>query len=122
VTIKRVTNVAASVRQRLKNVAGETGRPFAEVLQWYAIERFLARFANTPHASQYIVKGAAVLRTLMVEPARPTMDILSLRYTTGAHQRGCRQRGEARSMESLPAPHEPAGPRPRSFRGGTSHQ
>ncbi len=74
-TVKQVTNVAASVRQRLKNVADETGRPFAEVLQWYAIERFLTRFASTPHASQYIVKGAAVLRTLMVEPARPTMDI-----------------------------------------------
>ena len=31
-------NMAASVRQRLKNIADGSGRPFAEVLQWYVIE------------------------------------------------------------------------------------
>lgn len=74
-TVKHPSNVAASIRQRLKNIADETGRPFAEVLQWYAIERFLARFSETPHSARFIVKGAAVLRAWSVEPTRPTMDI-----------------------------------------------
>lgn len=69
------TNLAASVRQRLKNVADRSGRPFAEVLQWYAIERFLARFATTPHRDNLLLKGAALLRAWEVNPARPTMDI-----------------------------------------------
>jgi len=69
------TNLSASVRQRLKNIADESGRPFAEVLQWYAIERFLARFAITPHRDTFLLKGAALLRAWEVNPARPTMDI-----------------------------------------------
>ena len=34
-------NLAASVRQRLTNKAKETNRPFQEVLQYFAMERFL---------------------------------------------------------------------------------
>ena len=69
------TNLQASVRQRLKNIADTSGRPFAEVLQWYAIERFLARFAMTPHRDVLLLKGAALLRAWEADPARPTMDI-----------------------------------------------
>ncbi len=32
-------NMAASVRQRLKNIADQSGRPFAEVLQWASFVR-----------------------------------------------------------------------------------
>jgi hypothetical protein len=39
-TARNVKNVAASVHQRLLNVARQTGRPFNELLQYYAIERF----------------------------------------------------------------------------------
>jgi len=38
VTNPNPVNVAASVRQRLKNIADRTGRPFAEVLQWCVIQ------------------------------------------------------------------------------------
>lgn len=38
---KQVTNVAASVHQRLLNRAHETNRPFSELLQYYSMERFL---------------------------------------------------------------------------------
>ena len=34
-------NVAASVQQRLLNRARETTRPFNELLQYFAMERFL---------------------------------------------------------------------------------
>jgi predicted nucleotidyltransferase component of viral defense system len=75
VTNPNPTNLQASVRQRLKNIADTSGRPFAEVLQWYAIERFLARFAMTPHRDVLLLKGAALLRAWEADPARPTMDI-----------------------------------------------
>ena len=68
-------NLSASVRQRLKNIADASGRPFAEVLQWYVIERFLARLAVTPHKDTFLLKGAALLRAWEANPARPTMDI-----------------------------------------------
>ena len=74
-TDRRPTDLAASVRQRLKNIADATSRPFAEVLQWYAIERFLARFSNTRHRDSYLLKGAALLRVWQELPARPTMDV-----------------------------------------------
>ena len=34
-------NLPASVRQRLTNKAKQTARPFQEVLQYFAMERFL---------------------------------------------------------------------------------
>ena len=74
-TNPRPANISASVRQRLKNIADTSGRPFAEVLQWYVIERFLARLAVTPHKDTFLLKGAALLRAWEANPARPTMDI-----------------------------------------------
>jgi hypothetical protein len=40
VTFDIVKNMGASVRQRLLNYAKASGSPFAEVLQYYAMERF----------------------------------------------------------------------------------
>ena len=45
-------NVAASVRQRLFNTARESGRPFDELLQFFAIERFLFRLSVSPHGER----------------------------------------------------------------------
>jgi len=42
VTVKSVSNLAASVQARLQNHARATKRPFQELLQYYyAMERFL---------------------------------------------------------------------------------
>ena len=43
-------NVAASVRQRLLNYARAGGRPFNEVLQYFALERFLYCLGRSPTA------------------------------------------------------------------------
>lgn len=51
-------NVAASVRQRLMNTAKETDRPFQEVLQYFAMERFLYRLSLSSHAERFVLKGA----------------------------------------------------------------
>jgi hypothetical protein len=61
VTPRPVTNIGASVRQRLLNLARERGEPFDQLLQYYAIERFLARLAR-PWADMLVVKGATLLR------------------------------------------------------------
>ena len=43
---KTVKNIAASVRKRLLNRAREEKRPFNELLQYYAIERFPYRLSE----------------------------------------------------------------------------
>ncbi len=72
---RRVTNVAASVRQRLQNVARSTNRPFQEVLQYYAMERFLYRLAQSPHADRFVLKGALMFHVWGAPTSRPTKDI-----------------------------------------------
>ncbi len=40
---KNIKNMAASVHQRLLNKAKESARPFNELMQHFAIERFIYR-------------------------------------------------------------------------------
>ena len=72
---RKVTNVAASVRQRLLNEARATGRPFNELLQYFAMERFLYRLSKSPHGEQFVLKGALMLAMWEVSLTRPTKDI-----------------------------------------------
>jgi predicted nucleotidyltransferase component of viral defense system len=70
-----VTNVAASVRQKLQNVARSMGRPFQEVLQYYAMERFLYRLSQSSHANRFILKGALMFNVWRAPTSRPTKDV-----------------------------------------------
>jgi hypothetical protein len=79
-----VTNVPASVHQRLLNRARETNRPFNELLQYYVMERFLFRLGHTSYAERFILKGALMLRAWNVPLARPTMDIDMLSHTSNS--------------------------------------
>lgn len=72
---RNITNLSASVHQRLLNLARETGRPFNELLQYYAMERFLFRLGSSPFAERFVLKGALMLRVWRLPMARPTMDI-----------------------------------------------
>ncbi len=54
-TNRQVRNIAASVRQRLLNIARETGRPFQEVLQYFAMERFLYRLSQSTNPENSIL-------------------------------------------------------------------
>ena len=74
-TVSVVKNMGASVRQRLLNYAKTNNRPFAEVLQYYAMERFLYRLSVSPHASKFLLKGALLLTAWRAPMSRPTMDI-----------------------------------------------
>ncbi len=68
-------NLPASVRQRLLNLSRQEGRSFNEVLQYYAMERFLYRLSQSAHARTFVLKGAMMLRVWGATELRPTMDI-----------------------------------------------
>lgn len=68
-------DVAASVRQRLQNHARAAGRPFQEVLEYFAMERFLYRLSRSPHAGRFVLKGALMFRAWGGPASRPTRDI-----------------------------------------------
>jgi hypothetical protein len=51
------------------------GRPFNELLQYFAMERFLYRLSKSPHAEKFILKGALMLTVWEAVHSRPTMVI-----------------------------------------------
>lgn len=79
--MKSRRNIPASVRQRLLDRARSDHRPFNELLQYYAMERFLYRLSQSVHASRFILKGALMLRVWRSPEFRPTMDIDMLGIT-----------------------------------------
>jgi predicted nucleotidyltransferase component of viral defense system len=77
--MSEMKNVVASVLARLRNTSKSSGAPFQQVLQQYAIERFLYRVSKSKHAQGVVLKGALLLKTIGIPRARPTMDIDMLR-------------------------------------------
>lgn len=73
--MKTPKNISASVRQRLLNRSKADNRSFNELLQYYAMERFLYRLSVSKHVEHYILKGALMLRAWRSPEFRPTMDI-----------------------------------------------
>jgi hypothetical protein len=68
-------DIGASVRQRLLNRARAERRPFQELLQYFATERFLYRLAKSAFADLFVLKGALLLTAWNAPVTRPTMDI-----------------------------------------------
>jgi predicted nucleotidyltransferase component of viral defense system len=68
-------NVAASVRQRLLNIAHRTGDDFGLVLTRYAMERLLYRLSRSKYRDQFILKGAMLFQVWTHQPHRPTRDL-----------------------------------------------
>ncbi|MBS3917622.1 MAG: nucleotidyl transferase AbiEii/AbiGii toxin family protein [Deltaproteobacteria bacterium] len=55
--------------------ARETRRPFSELLQYFAMERFLYRLSKSRYADNFVLKGALMLTVWEAPLTRPTMDI-----------------------------------------------
>lgn len=81
---KPLKNIPASVRQRLLNRAKADNRPFNELLQYYAMERFLYRLSVSGHSEKFVLKGALMLRVWHSPEIRPTMDIDMMGITSNA--------------------------------------
>jgi len=74
-TDKPVTNVAASVRQRLLNLSQTRGADYNAMLTQYAIERFLYRLSKSESADRFVLKGAMLFRVWAADLHRPTKDL-----------------------------------------------
>lgn len=72
---KEISNLGASIRARLQNKAKDANRPFAEVLQYYGIERFLYRFSQSQYRDKFVLKGALMFTVWDVPERRATLDI-----------------------------------------------
>lgn len=72
---KEVKNIEASVKAQLQNKAKETNRPFAEILLYYGMERFLYRFSKSKYADKFVLKGALLFAVWQIPERRTTLDI-----------------------------------------------
>ncbi len=106
---REIKNVAVSVRQRLLNEARASGRPFNELLQYFAMERFLYRLSESRHGEAFVLKGALMLRAWALAATRPTRDIDLLGRVTndierivGMVQDVCRQEVQADGLDFDP--------------------
>jgi Nucleotidyl transferase AbiEii toxin, Type IV TA system len=66
---------AASVRQRLLNLAKERAEDFNFVLLRYGLERLLFRLGQSRHASTFVLKGAMLFPLWSGSPHRATKDM-----------------------------------------------
>ncbi len=67
--------LAHSIQARLKNEARKRGRPYVELLELFAVERFLYRLARSRLRERFVLKGALLLRHWLGVDTRPTRDI-----------------------------------------------
>lgn len=72
---KPIKNVATSARQRLLNLARESSRPFDELLQYFAMERFLYRLSRSKYKDKVVLKGALMFVVWKAPRSRATRDI-----------------------------------------------
>jgi len=67
-------NLAASIRARLKQRADASKQDFNLTLTHYGLERLLYRLSISPHAGNYLLKGALLFSLWYDQPHRPTRD------------------------------------------------
>lgn len=72
---KTITNLAASIRAKLYNIARETGRDFDSLLLQYFQERFLYRLSISAFRKNFILKGALLFLAYKMPFLRTTKDI-----------------------------------------------
>ena len=69
-------DLAASVKQRLLNLATQRGEDFNFLLTRYAVERLLYRLDQSKYGGQFVLKGAMLFHlTSGTLPHRPTRDV-----------------------------------------------
>jgi predicted nucleotidyltransferase component of viral defense system len=86
VTRERPTDLAASVRARLRTVAAKRGQELQLVLTRYGVERLLYRMSRIPAGERFVLKGAALFYIWEGEIPRPTRDVDFLGYGDSSPQ------------------------------------
>jgi len=71
---KAVVNKAASVHQRLLNLARERKEDFGLVLTKYVLERVLYRISQSKYRDVFVLKGALLFELWTAQRYRPTRD------------------------------------------------
>jgi hypothetical protein len=66
---------AASIRQRLLNIARDQKIEFQLVLTRYALERFLYRLSRSNYSNEFVLKGAMLFQVWGGSMHRPTRDL-----------------------------------------------
>jgi len=72
---KAPKNIAASVRQRLLNLARAEGRVFDVVLVAFGLERLIYRLSISPHRDRFVLKGGMLVTLWTADPGRFTRDV-----------------------------------------------
>jgi predicted nucleotidyltransferase component of viral defense system len=72
---KEIKNVAASVKERLRNISVQNGKEFQSVISQYVQERFLYRLSESLYSNNLILKGALLFIAHDISRNRPTRDI-----------------------------------------------
>ena len=73
--MKPSKNSAASIRQRLLNIAREQKIEFQLVLTRFALERFLYRLSQSKYSNDFVLKGAMLFQVWGGAMHRPTRDL-----------------------------------------------
>ena len=68
-------NIAASVRQRLLNLARQKSQVFDAILVAYGLERLIYRLSISEHRDRYVLKGGMLVTLWTVDPGRFTRDV-----------------------------------------------
>ncbi len=63
------------IKGRIRNVAKENNADARSLLHIYMMERFLERIANSPYASDFIIKGGILVTSMVGVGMRSTIDI-----------------------------------------------
>ena len=69
---KAPANLAASVRQRLRNLARSDGRDFQTLLVAFGLERLIFRLSQSAHRDKFVLKGGMLVTLWTVDPGRFT--------------------------------------------------
>ena len=71
---KNLTNMAASVRDRLKKLRATTGQEYNTLLARYTIERLLFRLSISEYRHRFVLKGALLFALWHESAHRLTRD------------------------------------------------
>ncbi|MFU8771653.1 MAG: nucleotidyl transferase AbiEii/AbiGii toxin family protein [Anaerolineales bacterium] len=72
---RQITNLPASVLQRLRNESRKRNQIFQEILTYFGLERFLYRLSKSDYCERFVLKGALVMMTWPTRILRTTRDL-----------------------------------------------